>query len=173
MLFLKIRINGWRFERRSVLFATAASAGGRSWVRPCSPSSVIWHMQRFAPLQALRQWSKETALTEPGNKNGNKGTNDSAPDPSLMFDLWLITGSPPTDFKLTFPHFPSLTSCEPPRPTVFPSVVYKNRFHPKNIQWKRAVGVHKASNRDGRPASILSDTTVWSDNTNSMPQMQT
>lgn len=60
---------------------------------PCSPSTVIWHMQCSALLQALRHWSKERTLTGPANKKRN---NDVY--------LLLITASPPTDFTQPSPY---------------------------------------------------------------------
>lgn len=65
----------------------AGSVGEWSWWCPCSPSTVIWHMQCFALLQALRHWSKEWALTGPGNNNRNKGTNDFVPTPAWCLPL--------------------------------------------------------------------------------------
>lgn len=55
------------------------SVGEWSCLCPCSSSTVIWHMQRFALLQALRHWSKQPAPARPGNNNRNKRTNDFVP----------------------------------------------------------------------------------------------
>lgn len=77
----------WIIPQRKPNHFEAGSVGEWSWLRPCSPSSVIWHVQRSALLQALRHWSKERALTGSGNKNRNKGTNDFVPAPVWCLPL--------------------------------------------------------------------------------------
>lgn len=89
----------------------AVSVGDWSWLCPCSPSTIIWHMQCFALLQALRHWSKEWALTGPGN-NRNKGTNDFVPTPAWCLPLshhglsayWLHPAFSLSIFYLSFLH---------------------------------------------------------------------
>lgn len=146
-----------RFEWRSRSLCGGCLCGGRSWERPCSPSSVIWHMQRFAALQPLRQWSKQPA---PGNKNGNKETNDSVPDPSLMFDPRLITGSPPTGFKPPAPRFSFLARSQA---TSSPRV-NKNRLSPGNTRRFSAAAVHKISSRETVKQHKVVHNQAWSNN---------
>lgn len=94
----------------------AGSAGVWCWVCPCSPSTIIWHMQCFALLQALRHWSKEWALIGPGNKNRNKGTNDFVPTSVWCLPLahwslsayWLFTATSSSHFLWDF-ILPTLT----------------------------------------------------------------
>lgn len=72
----------WILSQRKPKTLRLGSVGEWSWLCPCSSSTVIWHVQRFALLQALRHWSKQAASARPGNNNRNKGTNDFVPTPA-------------------------------------------------------------------------------------------
>lgn len=96
----------------------ASSVGEWSWLHYCSPFKVVWHMQCFALLLALRHWSKKRALTGLGNKTRNKGTNDFYFDPSLTFTSagWLQKAISSSHFiYIFFPH--------PPTPSITFSLV--------------------------------------------------
>lgn len=128
----------------------AVSVGDWSWLCPWSPSTIIWHMQCFALLQALRHWSKEWALTGPGN-NRNKGTNDFVPTPAWCLPLshhglsayWLHLAFSLSIFCLSFlythPHSNPPTLFIPP--SLFPYVRQHKSFFvqgvpPRHCDWE-------------------------------------
>lgn len=111
----------------------AGSVGERSWLCPCSSSTVIWHMQCFALLQALRHWSKECALTGPGNNNRNKEAKDFVPTPAWYLPLahqglsayWL---SPSCSLSHLFFTLPSSTL---PTPSIILfHIIWRNKSFP-------------------------------------------
>lgn len=92
------------------------SVGEWSWLCPCSSSTVIWHMQRFALLQALRHWSKQAAPARPENNNRNKGTNDFVLTPA-----WCL---PPAHHGL--PAYPLSPHCLSP-------FLFRTFLHPRRL----------------------------------------
>lgn len=120
----------------------AGSVGEWSRLHHCSPSSVVWHMQCFALLQALRHWSKERALTGLGNKTRNKGTNDFYSDPSLTFNSasWLQKAISSSHFiYIFFPH--------PLPPSPFPSCVCQKGILSKAM---KAAGLRQCALESGQ-----------------------
>lgn len=91
----------WILSQRKPKTLRLGSVGEWSWLCPCSSSTIIWHMQCFALLQALRHGSKQAAPAWPGNNNRNKGTNDFVPSPA-----WCL---PPAHQGL--PAYPLSPSC--------------------------------------------------------------
>lgn len=143
LLKIKMQISGQKFDTRLLSDEAehfeAVSVGDWSWLCPCSPSTIIWHMQCFALLQALRHWSKEWALTGPGN-NRNKGTNDFVPNPAWCLPpahhglsaYWLHPAYL-SAIRLFFTHTPIWT--HPPSSSLhhsFPMFDNTNHFLPRN-----------------------------------------
>lgn len=105
----------WISSQRKPKTLRLGSVGEWSRLCPCSSSTVIWHMQRFALLQALRHWSKQTAPARPGNNNRDKRTNDFVPTTA-----WCL---PPTHHGL--PAYP----LSPPR-CLSPFLFHTPHIHP-------------------------------------------
>lgn len=113
----------WILSQRKPKTLRLGSVGEWSWLCPCSSSTVIWHMQRFALLQALRHWSKQPAPARPGNNNRNKGTNDFVPTltwclPPACHGLPAYPLSPSCSLSLCLFHTPHIHPVPPQVDTI-------------------------------------------------------